>query len=101
MHSLAKSSNQKSIPNRIFDLVRLQSCVLFLFPRARGFKSLRPVRRAKPVIWLSKDLIEEITGVATTTKPPEEDKDDLKDHLVREKNRLLADGTIPPSNLHV
>ena len=44
-------------------------------------------------------VIEEITGVATTAKPPGLDKDQVLSNLEKEKTRRLEEGEIPMRSL--
>ena len=45
------------------------------------------------------EVIEEITGVATTAKPPGVDKEQVLNNLEREKTRRLEEGLIPVRSL--
>ena len=45
------------------------------------------------------EVIEEITGVATTAKPPGADKEQVLNNLEREKTRRLEEGLIPLRSL--
>ena len=45
------------------------------------------------------EVVEEITGVATTAKPPGLDKDQVLSNLEKEKTRRLEEGEIPMRSL--